>query len=146
MLASAGAVPGTTSVGPVPPEGSGRYGAPDRLSARRIGNETPATTRAEDQVRSGDAVRVRYRMYELMSGQEVDSSPADGMLVRVGVMLDDASPDAANRLPRDVAETLSHARIGEVVEVILPKGTKDLPPELDPTAAYKLHLTVVARY
>ncbi len=144
VLADAGPVPGLTTLGAVPPEGSGQYGAPDRLSARRI--SANRTEGRDADVKSGDAVRITYRMYELMSGREVEASPPEGILVRVGTGIEDSAATAVNRVPRGVAESLGHTRIGDVVEVILPKGTPDLPPDLDSTTAHKLHVTVIARY
>jgi hypothetical protein len=169
VLADAGPVPALTTMGPVPAEGSGLYGAPDRLSARRISanragptpgrsqggpapsggserSELGGTESRDQDVKSGDAVRIRYRMYELMSGREVESSPPEGILVRVGRGIEDSAAAAVNRVPRGVAESLGHARLGDVVEIILPKDTRDLPPDLDATVAHKIHITVMGRY
>jgi hypothetical protein len=169
VLADYGPVPALTTMGPVPAEGSGLYGAPDRLSARKISenragpapgrsqggpaplggserSELGGTESRDHDVKSGDAVRIRYRMYELMSGREVESSPPEGILVRVGTGIEDSAAAAVNRVPRGVAESLGHARLGDVVEIILPKDTRDLPPDLDSTQAHKIHITVMGRY
>jgi hypothetical protein len=144
LLEGAGPVPSATTQGPVPSEGSGLYGAPDRVSARRF--STVESQAPENAIQSGDTVRIRYKMYELMTGQEVESSPPNGLLVRVGVMLEDAPGATPNRLPRAVAEVLGVARIGDQVEVVLPKGSDDIPPQHDRQSAYKLHVAVVGRY
>ncbi len=145
MLDQVGPQPGRTSMGAVPAAGSNQYGAPDRQSARRLTQGGDASK--ADRVKSGDAIRIQYKMFELASGQEVEASPPEGLLVRVGFgVSNDQEPSGAARVPRQVSEALSTASVGDVYEVILPIGSSDLPPQLDPSMAYKLHVTVAGRY
>jgi hypothetical protein len=60
-------------------------------------------------------------MYELMPHREVESSPPEGILVRVGTGIEDSAAAAVNRVQREVAGSLSHARIGDVVESSFPR-------------------------
>jgi hypothetical protein len=99
-----------------------------RFPARRtLSNGTGQT------IEFGDAVTLKYDMFAWSDGSLVESSTSfeEAHTVRGGVS--DDFP-----IPEYLAKSLLGRKLGDIVQVVLPVGTPDLPIYLDQTDAYVL--------